>query len=30
MGVEGVDRVSYQEETIQERDGYVGEVGLGG
>ena len=29
MGVEGVDRVSYQEEAIQRRDGCVGEVGLG-
>ena len=27
--MEGVDGVSYQEETVQERDGYVGEVGLG-
>ena len=25
MGVEGVDRVSYQEEAIQRRDGCVGE-----
>ena len=30
MGVEGVDGVSYQEETVEEHDGEVGEAGLGG